>query len=92
MRDEFLTKAKENLKAAEVLYNQQLYNAAVNRAYYAAFHAAVAALLDQGMAIERPGHASIQARFATELIQRQQALPRSFSLVLDGSSVRPGRC
>ena len=47
MRDEFLTKAKENIRAAEVLFEHQLYNAAVNRAYYAAFHAAIAALADQ---------------------------------------------
>jgi uncharacterized protein (UPF0332 family) len=59
MRDEFLTKARENLKAAEVLFEQQLYNAAVNRAYYAAFQAAIAALADQGIATERWGHAAI---------------------------------
>jgi uncharacterized protein (UPF0332 family) len=82
MRDEFLTKARENLKAAEVLFEQQLYNAAVNRAYYAAFQAAIAALADQGIATERWGHAAIQANFATELIQRRKRYPGHFRAYL----------
>jgi len=89
MRDEFLTKAKENFKAAEVLFEHQLYNAAVNRAYYAAFQAAIAALADQGIAIERRGHAAIQANFATELIQRRKRYPGHFrAYLMDLQSVR----
>jgi len=37
MNSEFFQKAKENLKASQILFNQQLFNAAANRAYYAAF-------------------------------------------------------
>jgi uncharacterized protein (UPF0332 family) len=89
MRDEFLAKAKENLEAAEMLFDHHLYNAAVNRAYYAAFQAAIAALVNQGIAIERPGHASIQARFVTELIQRRKQYPGSFrASLMDLQSVR----
>lgn len=89
MRDEFLTKAKENLKAAEVLFEHQLYNAAVNRAYYAAFQAAIAALADQGIATARRGHATIQAHFAIELIQRRKRYPRHFrAYLMDLQSVR----
>lgn len=89
MRDEFLTKAKENLKAAEVLFEHQLYNAAVNRSYYAAFQAAIAALADQGIATERRGHAAIQANFATELIQRRKRYAGHFrAYLMDLQSVR----
>jgi uncharacterized protein (UPF0332 family) len=89
MRDEFLTKAKENLRAAEVLIEHQLYNAAVNRAYYAAFHAAIAALADQGITTGQRGHATIQANFATELIQRRKRYPRHFrAYLMDLQAVR----
>ncbi len=44
MKSEFFTKAKENIKTAEILFEHQLYNASANRAYYAAFQAAIAAL------------------------------------------------
>ena len=38
---EFLTKAQENLKAAQLCFDHELYNACANRIYYAALHAAV---------------------------------------------------
>lgn len=89
MRDEFLTKARENLQAAEILFEHRLYNAAVNRAYYAAFQAAIAALADQGIVIERQSHAAIQANFATELIQRRKRYAGHFRAYLMGlQSVR----
>lgn len=89
MRGEFLSKAKENLEAAQVLFDRQLYNAAANRAYYAAFQAAVAALATQGLVPERQGHASIQANFARELIQRRKQYPRRFrAYLMDLQSVR----
>jgi uncharacterized protein len=89
MRDEFLTKAKENFRATEVLIEHQLYNAAVNRAYYAAFHAAIAALADQGITTGQRSHATIQANFATELIQRRKRYSRHFrAYLIDLQSVR----
>ena len=36
MKTEFLTKAKENLTAAQVCFDNELFNACANRAYYAA--------------------------------------------------------
>jgi hypothetical protein len=44
MENEFLTKAKENITAAALLFENELYNASANRAYYAAFQAAIAAI------------------------------------------------
>jgi len=41
---EFLNKAKENLTAARICFDNGLYNACANRSYYAALHAVVAAL------------------------------------------------
>lgn len=75
MRSEFLAKAKENVQAAEMLFESQLYNASANRAYYAAFQAALAALVAKGIATDRRGHTTIQAQFATELIYRRKMYP-----------------
>ena len=52
MEHEFLTNSKENLKAAELLFDNGLYNASANRAYYAAFHAAIVALADIGITVD----------------------------------------
>ena len=44
MKSEFLAKAKENLTAARLCFENGLYNACANRTYYAALQAAIAAL------------------------------------------------
>jgi len=82
----YLAKAQENAaSAASELVNGR-YNACANRCYYAAFQAAVAALLRAGI---RPsaahgewGHAFVQARFAGELIARRKLYPASLRDVL----------
>lgn len=49
---EYLEKARSKLKAAEVLFQQELFDDTVSRAYYAAFHAAQAVLLSEGQKAE----------------------------------------
>ncbi len=73
---EFASKAKENLAAAQLLFDHGLYNASANRAYYAAFQAALVALarakvLDQS----RVSHETAQGKFAAELIHRRKIYP-----------------
>ena len=72
MEHEFWEKAKENFRAAEVLFEQQLYNASANRSYYAALHAAITALAEIGIDVERISHEAAQANFATELIHKRK--------------------
>jgi hypothetical protein len=47
--EEFIHKARENLKAAELLFENGLYNASANRAYYAALHFAISILAKMGI-------------------------------------------
>ena len=48
----YLTKAEGKLRAAQVLLRSRNYDDAVSRAYYAAFHAAQAVLLTEGLTVE----------------------------------------
>lgn len=85
MKHEFFTKAQENLKAAEVLFENGLYNATANRAYYAALHAAIAALADIGIKVdigERISHQTTHSNFSTELIQRRKNYPNHLKAYL----------
>jgi len=85
---EFTSKAKENLAAAQLLFDHGLYNASANRAYYAAFQAALVALarakvLDQS----RVSHETAQGKFAAELIHRRKIYPshlKSYLMELQG--------
>ena len=73
-----LEKAEEFLKVAQRCLEEGWYNSAVNRAYYAMFQAARAALAAVG--IHRPWwrHGSLQATFSTELVQRRKLYPAAF--------------
>jgi len=89
MKMNFAAKAIENLEAAELLFEKQKYDASANRAYYAAFHAAIAALATAEIPIEGISHEALQARFSGELIRRRKVYPAHFrSYLIELQSVR----
>lgn len=49
-QDMLLEKAKENLSAASLLYEKEMYNAAANRAYYSVFQIVLNNMLKNGKA------------------------------------------
>jgi uncharacterized protein (UPF0332 family) len=73
----FWDKALENVVSAASELTNRRYNASANRAYYAAFQAAIVALLRAG--IQPPGvqwgHAFVQAQFAGQLVARRKLYP-----------------
>ncbi len=76
MKQEFFNKAEENLRIAKLSFDNECYNACANRAYYAAFQAAIAALADKGSLTKgRNDHKRIQAEFSEKLIRRQKVYP-----------------
>jgi len=82
MKAEFLSKAKENLAAASVCFENDLYNACANRAYYAALHAVVAALVHAGIKRDKIDHGQVQADFSGDLIKRRKIYPSRFKSCL----------
>ena len=86
LTDIWLEKADENLQAASSELANQRYNSASNRAYYAAFQAAIWALSREGI---RPpgrdgrwGHDFVQAQFAGQLINRRKLYPSALRSTL----------
>jgi len=76
LKQKFLSKAKENLKIAQLSFENDCYNACANRAYYASFQAAIAALADKGFLPKgRNDHKWVQAEFSQKLIKRQKVYP-----------------
>jgi uncharacterized protein (UPF0332 family) len=82
MNTDFFSKALENLRAAEALSELGLFNAAANRAYYAAFHAAIAVLAQYGITHEENPHEWVQAQFAAELVHRRKVFPATLPSIL----------
>jgi uncharacterized protein (UPF0332 family) len=87
----YLTKSLENLTVAQWAYDNGHYNASANRAYYAVFQAALAALANVSVITveERVSHERVQALFARELINRRKLYPSDLkSHLLDLHKVR----
>lgn len=83
----FLVKAQESLAGAESEFVNDRYNNSANRAYYAAFQAAIHALVGAGVqppgASEQWGHDFVQARFAGDLINRRKRYPAELRTTLE---------
>lgn len=78
MKNKFFAKAKENLRASQILFDNDLFNASVNRAYYAAYQAAIAGLANIGITNPKNDHKWVQATFNRELINRRKKYPSKF--------------
>lgn len=77
MKTEFIAKAEENLKAAELLFDAGLLNASANRAYYAAYQIAIAALAHDGIKDSRQhnSHRWVAENFTKELVNQRKRYP-----------------
>jgi len=75
LKQEFLSKAKENVKIAHISFERECYNACANRAYFAAFQAAIAALADKGIQNRKNDHAWVQSEFNRRLIKNRKVYP-----------------
>lgn len=82
----YLSKARESLTSAEVDYAAGRYNSCANRAYYACFQAAVAALLTEGLRPPNPrgewSHEFVQSQFNGLLIARRKRYPVTLRRIL----------
>ncbi len=89
MKQEFFSKAVENLKIAQLSFEHECYNACANRAYFAAFQAAVAALSAQGIRSEKNEHSWVQSEFNFRLIKRKKIYPSKIkAYLLDMQEIR----
>ena len=72
--DAYLRKAIESLAGAQSELANGRFNNAANRAYYAAFQAVIAALLDDGIRTrtDRWAHKYVQSEFAGTLINQRR--------------------
>ncbi|MCX6023357.1 MAG: HEPN domain-containing protein [Chloroflexi bacterium] len=90
-RDEFFAKAQEGLLAAEAALDAGWFTVCARTAYFAAYHAAIAALLHEGIVDRKNewGHDFVQAAFAERLITRRKVYPSSLRATLkDGMALR----
>ncbi|TAE30324.1 MAG: HEPN domain-containing protein [Candidatus Kapaibacterium sp.] len=79
MKESFIARAKENILDAEIAFNGGRYNACANRAYYAAFHAAIAALKHFGHTPPSIDHSPVSGNFSKYLIHERKVFPSTIT-------------
>ena len=77
MKDVFIVRALENLKCAEMAFENELFNASANRAYYAAFQVAIAAIYSIGIE-PKIEHKTIQILFADNFFNRKKVISSKY--------------
>jgi len=80
----WISKAIENLAAAQLCFDHGYFNACANRLYYAMFHAAVATLVKNGILppSDEVGHYWVQNNFSGQLIHRRKIFSGKFKSYL----------
>ena len=87
----FLAKAQSNLQAAERDYYHRAFDPCVSRAYFAAFQAAIAALLalaDYRRRGHHWDHGEIAAEFTRRLIRQRKIFGGEIASILDDLKTR----
>jgi uncharacterized protein (UPF0332 family) len=82
--DAYMTKARESLAGAASEYDQGRFNNCANRAYYAAFQAAISALLRDGLRRDddKWPHRYVLSEFSGRLINRRRRYPSRLGATL----------
>jgi uncharacterized protein (UPF0332 family) len=81
-----LDKSRNNLQAATLLRNEELYEIAASRAYYAMFYTAEALLLSQGLAFS--SHSAVIAAYGKEFAKTGRIDPEHHRRLIDAFEAR----
>jgi uncharacterized protein (UPF0332 family) len=78
----YLSKARNNLRTAQLAYDHDDFDSCVSRAYFAVFQIEIASLLKlTSFRQERWGHDRVQAEFNRRLIRDQKMFPTSLRFI-----------
>jgi len=84
--DTLLTRARESIKAARLLLQENLPNIAASRAYYAMFYIAEALLFQRGLTF--PSHSAVIAAYGKEFARSNQIDPKFHRYLIASQDTR----
>lgn len=84
--EKMMTKASRKLEAAQVLYEDGIYDDAISRAYYAMFHAATALLLKKGVTAKT--HSGLLTMFSLHYVKSGEIAKEYFDILSESKELR----
>jgi uncharacterized protein (UPF0332 family) len=85
-QEALLKKAQESIKAAQLLADNQLYDFAVSRAYYAMFYVVEALLLGEGLSFSK--HSAVIAAFGLHFTKTGRTPADFHRYLIEGQASR----
>ncbi len=83
---EYLEKAEENIRAADMLIAAQFFEIAISRVYYAMFYIAEGLLWEEGQ--ERSSHKAVQSQYGKLFAKTGKLDPKFHRLLINGFTKR----
>ena len=74
-QDQLIAKARNSIKAAQILFNEEIYDVSTSRAYYAMFYLAEAFLISEGLSFSK--HSAVISKFG-ERFAKTNRLPSEY--------------
>jgi uncharacterized protein (UPF0332 family) len=74
-QEQLIAKANNSIKAAQILFNEEIYDVSISRAYYAMFYIAEAFLISEGLSFSK--HSAVISKFG-ETFAKTNRLPSEY--------------
>ena len=74
-QEQLIAKARNSIKAAQILFNEEIYDVSTSRAYYAMFYLAEAFLISEGLSFSK--HSAVISKFG-ERFAKTNRLPSEY--------------
>jgi uncharacterized protein (UPF0332 family) len=81
-----LQKARDSIRAAKLLADQELYDFAVSRAYYAMFYIAEIFLIDEGLTFSK--HSAVISAFGKSFVKTGKLPTKYHRYLIEGENSR----
>jgi uncharacterized protein (UPF0332 family) len=74
-QEQLIAKANNSIKAAQILFHEEIYDVSISRAYYAMFYVAEAFLISEGLSFSK--HSAVISKFG-EIFAKTNRLPAEY--------------
>ena len=85
-QQQLITKAKNSIKAAQLLADEGLYDFSVSRAYYAMFYIAEAFLISEGLSFSK--HSAVIGKFGEYFARTNRVSPQFHRYLIEAEQSR----
>ena len=80
---QLIAKARNSIKAAQILFNEEIYDVSISRAYYAMFYLAEAFLISEGLSFSK--HSAVISKFGERFTKTNRLLTIRISSISNRS-------